>query len=103
MAVEEFLDKTDVVGAIEATMTDRGHNGLHLQFLSMLRCKGDVATSAAGHGQHSVVQPLSSVRCLALACCSSCCYGACTNVYYRLYQPRGRMGDIIMEAIPWSQ
>jgi hypothetical protein len=53
MAVEEFLHQTDIIGAIEATMTDGGHNGLHLQFLSMLRCDGDVTTSAAGHGQHN--------------------------------------------------
>src|SRR6266849_10831776 len=84
MAVEEFLHQTDIVCAIEATMTDGGHNGLHLKFLSMLRCAGDVATSAAGHRQHSALQPLSSVRCLALACCSSCCYNACTNVYYKI-------------------
>jgi hypothetical protein len=50
MAVEEFLHQTDVVCAIEATMTDGGHNGLHLQFLSMLRCARDLVTSAAGHG-----------------------------------------------------
>jgi hypothetical protein len=53
VAVEEFLHQTDVVCAIEATMTDGGHNGLHLQFLSMLRCSTDVAISAAGHGQPS--------------------------------------------------
>jgi hypothetical protein len=54
VAVEEFLDKTDIVGAIEATMTDGGHHRLHLKLLSMLRCGGDMATSAAGHGQHNV-------------------------------------------------
>jgi hypothetical protein len=43
VAVEEFLHQTDVLCAIEATMTDGGHNGLHLQFLSMLRCSTDVA------------------------------------------------------------
>ena len=31
MAVEEFLHQTDIVCAIEATMTDGGHNGLHLK------------------------------------------------------------------------
>jgi hypothetical protein len=50
VAVEEFLDKTDIVCAIEATVTDGGHNGLHLKLLSMLRCGADVATSAAGPG-----------------------------------------------------
>jgi hypothetical protein len=50
MAVEEFLHQTDIVCAIEATMTDGGHNGLHLKLLSMVRCGTDVATSAAGHG-----------------------------------------------------
>jgi hypothetical protein len=55
VAVEECLDKTDIVCAIEATMTHGGHHGLHLQFLSMVRCGADVATSAAGYGQHSVV------------------------------------------------
>jgi len=54
VAVEEFLDKTDIVCAIEATVTDGGHNGLHLQFLSMLRCSADIATAAAGHGQRTV-------------------------------------------------
>jgi hypothetical protein len=54
MAVEEFLYKTDIVCAVEATMTDRGHNGLHLKLLSMLRCGTDVATSAAWYGQHNV-------------------------------------------------
>jgi hypothetical protein len=53
VAVEEFLHQTDVVCAIEATMTNGGHNGLHLQFLSMLRCSIDVAISAAGHRQPS--------------------------------------------------
>jgi hypothetical protein len=33
MAIEEFLHQTDIVCAIEATMTDGGHNGLHLTFL----------------------------------------------------------------------
>jgi hypothetical protein len=37
MAVEEFLHQTDIVCAIEATMTDGGHNGLHLTFLSVVR------------------------------------------------------------------
>jgi hypothetical protein len=50
VADEEFLYKIDIVGAIEATMTDGGHNGLHLKLLSMVRCGTDVATSAAGHG-----------------------------------------------------
>jgi len=50
VAVEEFLDKTDIVCAIEATVTDGGHNGLHLKFLSMLSCGADVAMSAAGPG-----------------------------------------------------
>jgi len=50
VAVEEFLYKIDIVGAIEATMTDGGHNGLHLKLLSMVRCGTDFATSAAGHG-----------------------------------------------------
>src|SRR5438874_8030147 len=36
MAIEEFLHQTDIVGAIEATMTDGGHNGLHLTFLSVV-------------------------------------------------------------------
>jgi hypothetical protein len=54
VTVEEFLYKTDIVCAIEATMTDGGHNGLHLKLLSMIRCSTDVATSAAGHGQHNV-------------------------------------------------
>jgi hypothetical protein len=54
MAVEEFLYKTDIVCTIEATMTDGGHNGLHLKLLSMIRCGTDVATSAAWHGQHNV-------------------------------------------------
>jgi hypothetical protein len=35
--VEEFLDKTNIVCTIEATMTDGGHNGLHLAFLSVVR------------------------------------------------------------------
>src|SRR5712691_1301549 len=86
MAVEEFLHQADIVCAIEATMTDGGHNGLHLKFLSMRRYNEDVATSAAGHGQHHALQPLSSVRCLALACCSSCCHNACTNVYCQTCQ-----------------
>jgi hypothetical protein len=54
VAVEEFLYKTDIVCAIEATMTDGGHNGLHLKLLSMVRYGTDVAISAAGHGQHNV-------------------------------------------------
>src|SRR5215831_5135625 len=37
MAVKEFLHQTDIVGTIEATMTDGGHNGLHLKFLSVVR------------------------------------------------------------------
>jgi hypothetical protein len=37
VAVEEFLNKPDVVCTIEAAMTDRGHNGLHLKLLSMVR------------------------------------------------------------------
>src|SRR5262245_7742349 len=49
VAVEEFLHQTDIVGAIEATMTDGGHNSLHLKLLSMLRCGRDVVTSATGH------------------------------------------------------
>src|SRR5919197_1590098 len=36
VAVEEYLHQPDVVCAIEATMTDRGHNGLHLKFLSIV-------------------------------------------------------------------
>src|SRR5215467_7118468 len=103
VAVEEFLDQTDIVCAIEATVTDGGHNGLHLKFLSMLCCGADVVTSVAGPGQHRVAQPQRHRRCLALACCSSCCYNACTNVSYRLWQPREDTGCIIMEAIPWSQ
>jgi hypothetical protein len=54
VAVEEFLYKTDIVCAIEATMTDGGHNGLHLKLLSMVRCGTDVATSAAEYRQHNV-------------------------------------------------
>jgi hypothetical protein len=54
VAVEEFLYKTDIVCAIEATMTDGGHNGLHLKLLSMVGCGTDVATSAAEHRQHHV-------------------------------------------------
>jgi hypothetical protein len=42
VAVEELLDQTDVVCAIEATMTDGGHNGLHLTLLSMLRWRAEV-------------------------------------------------------------
>jgi hypothetical protein len=37
MAVEELLDQTDVVCAIEATVPYGGHNSLHLKRLSMLR------------------------------------------------------------------
>jgi len=37
VVVEEFLDKTNIVCTIEATMTDGGHNGLHLTFLSVVR------------------------------------------------------------------
>jgi hypothetical protein len=48
VTVEEFLYKTDIVCAIEAPMTDGGHNGLHLKLLSMIRCGTDVATSAQG-------------------------------------------------------
>src|SRR6266446_1279912 len=81
VAVEKFLHQTDVVCAIEAAMTDGGRNGLHLKSLSMRRCGRDVGTSATGHGQHSAPRPLSSVKCLMLACCGSCCYNACTNVY----------------------
>jgi len=54
VTVEEFLDKTDVVCAIEATMTDGGHNGLHLKLLSMARFSLEIATSAAEHGQLKV-------------------------------------------------
>jgi hypothetical protein len=59
VAVEKFLHQTNVVCAIEATMTDGGHNGFHLKFLSMLRCGRDVVTSATGHGQLSALRPLS--------------------------------------------
>jgi hypothetical protein len=54
VTVEEFLYKTDIVCAIEATLTNGGHNGLHLKLLSMVRCGTDVATSVAEHGQHNV-------------------------------------------------
>jgi hypothetical protein len=54
VAVEEFLYETDIICAIEATMTDGGHNGLHLKLLSMLRCGRDTATSAARHEQYDV-------------------------------------------------
>ena len=37
VAVEEFLHQTDIVCAIEAAMTDGGHNGLHLKLLSVVR------------------------------------------------------------------
>ena len=38
VAVEEFLHQTDVVCAIEATMTDGGHNGLRLQAFRATLC-----------------------------------------------------------------
>jgi len=54
MAVEEFLHQTDIICAIEATMTDGGHNSLHLKSFPCYAVNGDIATSAAGYGQHNI-------------------------------------------------
>jgi len=54
VTVEEFLDKTDVVCTIKATMTDGGHNGLHLKLLSMARFRLESAISVTEHGQLKV-------------------------------------------------
>jgi hypothetical protein len=66
VAIEEFLYQTDVVGAIEAAMTDGGHNSLHLQVPSVLRCGRNVVTSATGHRPPNVAA-LSNVPCLVPA------------------------------------
>jgi hypothetical protein len=79
VAVEECLDKTDVVGAIEATMTDGGHNGLHLQFLST--ASTERAMSGAG-----------MLQLLLLQCLHKC-------ILSRLSTLRGN-DNSIMEALP---
>jgi hypothetical protein len=51
MAVKKFLYQMHIIGAIEATMTDRGHNGLHPRLLSVVGCGADVVASVTDDGQ----------------------------------------------------